>query len=189
MDYLKGKKAFITGARRGIGRAIALTFAKEGADIVVCDMVLDAAARDTVRDIEALGRKAIAVQADVSVRADVDKAVAEALKAFGCITSLSRRRHRPRQYHDEYPGDGQDAEIAVTLKGVVHMCQATAQHRWIGRPPRHQIISDRRTREVCWRRSLIIGKSGDIGFTNACQIVSLSGTRERHRACIVTTIS
>lgn len=168
MDYLKGKVAFITGARRGIGRAIALTFAKEGADIVVCDVALDSTAQETVRDIEALGRKAIAVQADVATRADVDKAVAEALNVFGRIDILVNDAGIARtNTMMNIPEADWDAVIAVNLKGIFNTCQATAQH-----------MMDRKTgcviniSSIAGRRGSLFGdvhyssaKAGVIGFT------------------------
>ena len=63
---LKDKKAIVTGAGRGIGRAVAIAFAREGADVMVNYQSNDAAAKETVEAIQALGRKAIPVKTDVS---------------------------------------------------------------------------------------------------------------------------
>jgi NAD(P)-dependent dehydrogenase (short-subunit alcohol dehydrogenase family) len=71
---LKDKVAIVTGAGRGIGRAIALAFAKEGANIVVNDINIELANK-VVEEIKALGRKAIAIKADVSKSEEVEKMV------------------------------------------------------------------------------------------------------------------
>ncbi len=84
---LVNKVAMITGAATGIGRAIAVRFAREGADIVVLD--LDSAlAGEAVKEIKGLGRRAIAVKADVSSYEDVDNAVKQSVKEFGRIDIL-----------------------------------------------------------------------------------------------------
>jgi 3-oxoacyl-[acyl-carrier protein] reductase len=84
---LTGKKALITGAGRGIGRDIAMTLARAGADIGVSDIDLDTA-RQTADDIVALGRQAIALKANVSLSAEVGTMFAEFLATFGTIDIL-----------------------------------------------------------------------------------------------------
>ncbi|MCK4273332.1 MAG: SDR family NAD(P)-dependent oxidoreductase, partial [Dehalococcoidales bacterium] len=102
MSSLKGKVAMVTGAasKRGMGHAIALRLAREGADVVVTDKIaapkslfpgdegwggLDA----IVTEIEALGRKALAVTMDISVSKEIDATVVKALKKFGKIDILA----------------------------------------------------------------------------------------------------
>jgi 3-oxoacyl-[acyl-carrier protein] reductase len=82
-----GKVALVTGAARGIGRAIALALAREGADIVLVDVDLDRA-QGTAQEIEGLGRKAKAILADVSDRKDVHRLVSETVSLFGRIDIL-----------------------------------------------------------------------------------------------------
>lgn len=82
-----GKVAIVTGAARGIGEAIALTLAREGADVVVTDVDLEGAQR-VAQEIEGLGRKAKAIQADVSQREAVQRLVSEAVSVFGQIDIL-----------------------------------------------------------------------------------------------------
>ena len=89
-DYsLEGKVAFVTGGRRGLGKAIALTFAQAGADVALCDMVAETSELETAADeIRKLGRRSLAIQADVTRRADVEKAVGEVMAEFGRIDIL-----------------------------------------------------------------------------------------------------
>ena len=83
----EGKVALITGAARGIGEAIALKLAQEGADVVVADVDLEGA-QQVAQEIEGLGRKAKAIQADVSQREAVQRLVSEAVSVFGKIDIL-----------------------------------------------------------------------------------------------------
>ena len=82
-----GKVALVTGSGRGIGKAIALTLAKRGADIVINDLDMDNAAH-TVEEIKALGRKAIAIKADVSSEVEVEEMIKECINHFGRIDIL-----------------------------------------------------------------------------------------------------
>ncbi len=84
---LAGRVALVTGAGSGIGRAIALRFAEEGADIATID-VNEATAAKTAAAVGALGRRAVAVRADVSRSSDVEAAVAKAESTLGPITVL-----------------------------------------------------------------------------------------------------
>jgi enoyl-[acyl-carrier protein] reductase III len=89
MSYdFSGKVALITGSGRGIGRTTALHFAKLGADIVINYLRKHSAAEETARAIEALGRKALVVKADVSDDADLTRLFAETDQAFGGLDIL-----------------------------------------------------------------------------------------------------
>jgi 3-oxoacyl-[acyl-carrier protein] reductase len=83
----EGKVALVTGAAHGIGEAIALKLAQEGADVVVADVDLEGA-QQVAQEIEGLGRKAKAIQADVSQREAVQRLVSEAVSLFGKIDIL-----------------------------------------------------------------------------------------------------
>jgi len=85
---LQGKVALVTGASRGIGRATAVLFAKEGADVVVNYNTSDKQAEEVVTDIEKIGRKVIAVKCDVSQESDVKKMVEKTIREFGRIDIL-----------------------------------------------------------------------------------------------------
>lgn len=84
---LKGKIAIVTGAGRGIGEGISLRLAEEGANVACVD-VNDVDAKNTVKQIESNGGKAIAVKCDVSKSADVEAMVKEVVGAFGTIDIL-----------------------------------------------------------------------------------------------------
>ena len=82
---LDGKTALITGSGRGIGKGIALELASRGADIVIHYGGSEKAALQTVKEIEELGRKAVAIQADVSKPEEIAKLFKEAVMAFGSL--------------------------------------------------------------------------------------------------------
>ena len=82
---LAGKVALVTGAGRGIGKVVAERLAQDGAAVLVNYAGSEAGAADTVRAIEAMGGRAIAVRADVSVRAEVQAMFAELDRVFGRI--------------------------------------------------------------------------------------------------------
>jgi NAD(P)-dependent dehydrogenase (short-subunit alcohol dehydrogenase family) len=99
MGLLDGKVAFITGGARGMGRATALTLARDGADIVVVDLLRQTEAvkhpmaqandlEETVAAVEALGRRVIARQADVREQEQLDAVVTEAIEKLGHIDIL-----------------------------------------------------------------------------------------------------
>jgi 3-oxoacyl-[acyl-carrier protein] reductase len=85
---LSGKSALVTGGSRGIGRAIALRLAEQGADVAFSYRGNEAAAKETAAGIEGFGRRALAVQADVSDPASADTLVKATLEAFGKIDIL-----------------------------------------------------------------------------------------------------
>jgi 3-oxoacyl-[acyl-carrier protein] reductase len=88
MIDLSGKAAVVTGGSRGIGRAIALRLATQGADVAFSYRGNEAAAKETAAAIEALGRRALPVQGDVSDPETADALVKAALEAFGKVDIL-----------------------------------------------------------------------------------------------------
>jgi 3-oxoacyl-[acyl-carrier protein] reductase len=84
---LNGKIALVTGAAQGIGRDIALALATDGADVAICDVNLEAAQK-TAGDIEAKGRKSLALKANVAASADVTAMIDQVVEKFGKIDIL-----------------------------------------------------------------------------------------------------
>lgn len=82
---LAGQSALVTGANSGIGRAIALAFARAGASVAVNHVVDAPAADEVVKEIEQMGQKAIAIRADVSSESDVERMFAQAIDCFGTL--------------------------------------------------------------------------------------------------------
>jgi NAD(P)-dependent dehydrogenase (short-subunit alcohol dehydrogenase family) len=122
---LRGKTAIITGSARGIGFGIARDFAKQGANVAICDMSMEAAA-DAVKTIEGEGGVALAVKANVGVKADVDAMVAATVAKFGRLDILVNNagiESTPTLLKD-IPEAQWDRVIGVNLKGVFLCCQA-----------------------------------------------------------------
>jgi 3-oxoacyl-[acyl-carrier protein] reductase len=88
MGRLENKVAVVTGGGRGIGRAICLAFAKEGADVILNYASKDQPAQEVVELIGKIGRKAVAVKGNVAVKADVERIIQTAIENFGKIDIL-----------------------------------------------------------------------------------------------------
>jgi 3-oxoacyl-[acyl-carrier protein] reductase len=88
MGRLEGRAAVVTGGGRGIGRAICLAFAKEGADVIVNYASKDLPAQEVVRMIQEMGRKAMAVKGNVAIKADAERIIQAAVENFGKIDIL-----------------------------------------------------------------------------------------------------
>jgi len=118
-----GKVAIVTGAARGIGEAIAITLAREGADVVVTDMDLEGARR-VAQEIEGLGRKAKAIQADVSQREAVQRLVSETISVFGKIDILVNNAGIIRRgtFVEHSPQDWEKV-LSVNLGGTFNCTQ------------------------------------------------------------------
>ena len=88
MSRLKDRIALVTGAASGIGKGIAIAFAREGADIVIADRVAEEKAAETMAGVEAQGREALFVRADVSDERSVEAMAKAALARFGRVDIL-----------------------------------------------------------------------------------------------------
>jgi len=125
---LEDKVAIVTGAAQGIGRAIALLLAKEGAHIVVSDINLPKA-QETAQEIEALGRKALPIQVNVVRLEDVEKMVTAVIEHFGRVdilvnnAGITRDRLILRMTEEDW-----DAVLDVNLKGTFNCTKAVLRH-------------------------------------------------------------
>jgi glucose 1-dehydrogenase len=125
---LSGKHAIVTGAGSGIGRAVALGFAREGAGVVAADVDL-ARAQETALAIQEAGGQAEAVQVDVSSRASVDALLGAALARFGQIDILFNNAGvTSRAPFLELTESEWDRVLGTNLKGQFLVGQALAQH-------------------------------------------------------------
>jgi len=125
MTQLAGQIALVTGGSRGIGRATALAFAAEGADIAFCHLDDAVKAEATAAEIRALGRRAIHRSLDVADIAAARSFAAESAAAFGPIDLLFNNAGiNIRKKFEDYSEAEFDRIVAVHLKGMFFMAQA-----------------------------------------------------------------
>lgn len=125
MKRLSGKTAIVTGASRGIGRAIALALAGEGANVAVNYRSKEVEALKVCEEIRKLGNKAIAVQADVSISGDVAGIVESVKKEIGPADILVNNAGTAgRRDVDEVTESDWDEVLAVNLKSAFLMTRA-----------------------------------------------------------------
>jgi acetoin reductase-like protein len=127
MGTLDGKVALVTGAARGIGRAIALRFARDGATVAVADQNLDGV-REVAAEIEAAGQAALAVQVDVRNFGQIGSMVSQVVGAFGRIDVLANNAGVVRvERLLDVTEDHWDLVLDVNAKGVFFVMQAVAR--------------------------------------------------------------
>jgi 3-oxoacyl-[acyl-carrier protein] reductase len=154
MLELQGKVALVTGAAQGIGRTVALLLAQNGADIVVSDINLEKA-EQTAKEIEALGRRAMAIKADVANANDVERMVETILGKFGQIdilvnnAGIARDKLILRMTEEDW-----DAVLNVNLKGTFNCTKAVIRH-----------MSKQRKGKVVNIAS-VVGEMGNVGQAN-----------------------
>jgi 3-oxoacyl-[acyl-carrier protein] reductase len=125
---LTGKVALVTGAAQGIGKAVALLLAQNGADIVVSDINLEKA-EETAKEIESIGLKAIAIKVNVANLNDVERMVEAILEKFGKIdilinnAGITRDKLILRMTEEDW-----DAVLNVNLKGTFNCTKAVVRH-------------------------------------------------------------
>jgi NAD(P)-dependent dehydrogenase (short-subunit alcohol dehydrogenase family) len=123
----KGKVVLVTGAgsQIGFGKAICLTLAKEGCDVIVNDLIFGDA-KKTAAEVKALGRKTTAIKADVTKKAEVDAMVKQALAEFGKIDILINNAGGiyPGGSFLEQKEEGWDKDFNLNVKGAMFCCQA-----------------------------------------------------------------
>jgi 3-oxoacyl-[acyl-carrier protein] reductase len=125
MKTLKGRVALVTGGSRGIGAAVAIALAGAGADVAVNYRARADAANAVFGEISRMGGKSLAVQADVSVSADVKRMVTDVEAKLGGVDILVNNAAiaRPRKLEDITEGEW-DEILAVNLKSVFLVTQA-----------------------------------------------------------------
>ena len=125
---LTGKVALVTGAAQGIGKAVALLLARNGADIVISDINLEKA-EETAKEVQALGRKALATKVDVATLGDVEKMVEAILAQFGKVdilvnnAGIARDKLILRMTEEDW-----DAVLNINLKGTFNCTKAVIRH-------------------------------------------------------------
>jgi NAD(P)-dependent dehydrogenase (short-subunit alcohol dehydrogenase family) len=127
---LSGKAALVTGADSGIGRAVAVLFAREGADVSIHYLCEHADAEATRAAVEAEGRRAILIAGDVGRRDDCMKAVRATLDAFGrldvLVNNAAFQAHVPRI--EDLTEEHLDLTVRTNLHGCLLMTQAAVPH-------------------------------------------------------------
>ena len=127
MGLLDGKTALITGGSRGIGKAIALRFAEEGADVAFAYVSNTAAAGETAAELERFGHRVLSFQADVADTEAAARLVSDVLEAFGRIDILVNNAGVTRDsLLMRMSEENWDKVLDTNLKSVFNMCRAAS---------------------------------------------------------------
>ncbi|MBW5444613.1 3-oxoacyl-[acyl-carrier-protein] reductase [Cohnella sp. CFH 77786] len=166
---LTGKTALVTGASRGIGRAIAIALAEAGADVAVNYAGSEAAAAETVKAIEALGRKSVMIKANVGKAAEFEAMVQSVLETFGKLdilvnnAGITRDNLIMRMKEEEF-----DEVIETNLKGVFNGIKAVTRSMMKQRSGRIiNISSVVGTLGNAGQANYVAAKAGVIGLTKS----------------------
>lgn len=133
-DRLRDKVAVITGADSGIGRAVALAYAREGADVVIGYLSEDEDAQKTARLVEESGRKAVLLRGDLSQSAQCDELISAAVKEFGRIDVLVHNAayQMVRESLEDISDDEWDHTVATNLSAYFHLTKRAITHMSAG---------------------------------------------------------
>jgi len=126
---LEGKSAIVTGSGRGIGRAVAIKLAQEGADVLVNYTRRPDTANETAQEIEKFGRQAVVVKADVASKEDVDTMIKAGLDKFGKVDILVNNAgiSNPAMLY-KMTEEQWDQVVDIHLKGAFLCTNAVANH-------------------------------------------------------------
>lgn len=166
---LQNKKAIVTGGGRGIGRAVALAFAREGADVAINYRSNDAAAQEVVDEIQRIGRKVLAVKADVGsyhdARSMVDQAVGELGGVDILVNNAGLSRPALLLSMDE---ETWDRVVDIHLKGTFNCTQAAGNYMKENNYGRIvNVISTAGLYGTVGQINYASAKAGIIGFTKS----------------------
>lgn len=127
---LTGKKAIITGGDSGIGRAVAIAFAREGADILISFLEETEDAKETAKYVEEAGRKAILVKGDISDENHCKRIIQMAVDEFGQIDILVNNAafQMARESLEEIPSDEWDYTFKTNIHAIFYLCKAAKPH-------------------------------------------------------------
>jgi NAD(P)-dependent dehydrogenase (short-subunit alcohol dehydrogenase family) len=127
---LAGKAAVITGADSGIGRAVAIAYAREGADVLISYLNEDDDARETAQWVQKAGRKAVLMPGDVADPAHCRTIIAKAVQEFGRVDILVNNAafQMSRESLEEIPDEEWDRTLAINLSAFFHLTKAAVPH-------------------------------------------------------------
>jgi len=129
MGRLEGKAAVVTGGGRGIGRAICVAFAREGADVIVNYASKDQPAQEVVEMVKQIGKKAVAVKGNVAVKADAERIIQTAVDNFGKVDILVNNAgvSKPNMLY-KMTDEQWDEVVDIHLKGPFLCIQAASKY-------------------------------------------------------------
>ncbi|GAC1468156.1 MAG: SDR family oxidoreductase [Chloroflexota bacterium] len=129
-ERLQGKAAIITGGDSGIGRAVALAYAREGADVLVSYLNEDADAQETVRVVQESGKKGVAVSGDIGDERHCQKLIQCAVQEFGHLDILVNNAayHMQHQSITEIPSDEIERVFRTNILAMFWLCKAAIPH-------------------------------------------------------------
>ena len=127
---LEGKAAVITGGDSGIGRAVAIAYAREGADVLISYLSEHGDAQETAGYVEEAGRKAVLVSGDVSDPQHCRDIIARAVEEFGRVDILVNNAafQMTHETLEEIPDDEWDRTFATNISAMFHLCKAALPH-------------------------------------------------------------
>ena len=127
---MAGKATIITGADSGIGRAVAIAFAREGADVLIAYLDEHEDAQETARHVEEAGQKALLLAGDLSRREDCYALVDKAVEEFGKVDVLVNNAAFQMNHEtlEEIPDDEWDYTFATNITAMFHTCKAALPH-------------------------------------------------------------